>query len=336
MKKWMLNNTFKTICALTALLCATCTEVPENCGNKPLSQCKEESTVTKYKFTVKVDNYSNIDANSIINKVKYVISNGDSGTVGKDTAFDVYMNNVVNLTAVISDSLAGGQKIILKYWKIEPKVQTDSSLISDMIQIQVSGDVTVTAHFVTGFVDPRDSKKYRTVIIQGNKNISDQIWMAENLNYDTADGSSSWCYGNDSSNCDKYGRLYTWSAAEMVCPEGWYLPTRDGWGFLGLSISGTGNLATALKSTAGWNKRSDGTDGNGTDHFGFSALPGGCYLSTNFDGAGDDGVWWMDTDTVINTNIHHFYQHINKENILGVGYGTLNHGYSVRCVKKNN
>ncbi|MCQ2109246.1 MAG: hypothetical protein MJZ05_10855 [Fibrobacter sp.] len=38
-----------------------------------------------------------------------------------------------------------------------------------------------------------------------------QIWMAENLNFETREGESR-CYDNDSLNCKKYGRLYTWAA----------------------------------------------------------------------------------------------------------------------------
>lgn len=35
--------------------------------------------------------------------------------------------------------------------------------------------------------------------------------MAENLNFETREGESR-CYDNDSLNCKKYGRLYTWAA----------------------------------------------------------------------------------------------------------------------------
>lgn len=109
--------------------------------------------------------------------------------------------------------------------------------------------------------DSRDGKTYKTV------KIGSQIWMAENLNYRTRD---SYCYEDKISNCDKYGRLYTWDAAITACPSGWHLPSHAEWETLVTAVGGESGAGTKLKSTSGWLK-----DGNGSDSFGFSALPAG-------------------------------------------------------------
>ena len=71
---------------------------------------------------------------------------------------------------------------------------------------------------VTGsFTDPRDGRTYRTVELNG------LTWIAENLNFDV--GEECWFYDNDPKNGAKYGRLYTWEAAQRACPPGWMLPT---------------------------------------------------------------------------------------------------------------
>lgn len=77
------------------------------------------------------------------------------------------------------------------------------------------------------FIDNRDGHVYRVV------KVGDQLWMADNLNYfDSKDdelSSRSACLGDLEKNCDKFGRLYTFEAAQNVCPEGWHLPSDGEW-----------------------------------------------------------------------------------------------------------
>jgi len=190
--------------------------------------------------------------------------------------------------------------------------------------------VTVTANFERIYItDNRDGKKYRIV------KIGYQTWMAENLNYQTTSGS--WCYSNSADNCNKYGRLYAWNTANTVCPTGWHLPSRDEWGQLAIAAGGTGTYGASgtagkkLKATSGWN-----SNGNGTDDFGFSALPGGSRNNvvtiSPFNNAGYNGYWWTATATengsgsTYRRGMGYDDDHVSEGNVY-------DYGFSVRCVE---
>jgi uncharacterized protein (TIGR02145 family) len=134
--------------------------------------------------------------------------------------------------------------------------------------------------------DSRDGQTYKTV------KIGNQVWMAENLRFKIDD---SWCYENSEENCGKYGRLYDWNTAKTICPAGWHLPSREEWVVLGTS-AGKVSAGKALKSTYGWADYK-GSQGNGTDVFGFSALPGGFRDAVGgfYDGV-NGGAWWTASD----------------------------------------
>lgn len=113
--------------------------------------------------------------------------------------------------------------------------------------------------------DSRDGQTYRTV------KIGNQVWMAENLNFET---DSSYCYNDSAEYCAEYGRLYEWGAAMDACPSGWHLPDSTEWNTLFSAVGGKSTAGEVLKSTSGWvgNK---GEATNGTDNYGFAALPAG-------------------------------------------------------------
>jgi len=125
--------------------------------------------------------------------------------------------------------------------------------------------------------------------------IGDQVWMAENLNYNVA---GSVCYDNDLANCNRYGRLYNWKTAMSICPSGWHLPSDADWEKLINYVENKngcfGCAGKYLKATSDWNE-----DGNGQDTYGFSALPGGIGNSDsngNFRDIGEYGVWWSSSE----------------------------------------
>jgi len=160
--------------------------------------------------------------------------------------------------------------------------------------------------------DTRDGQTYRTV------RIGSDIWMAQNLNFKT---DNSRCYDNKESNCAKYGRLYNFEDATKACPAGWHLPENDEWRELISYAEPEKTAGTKLKAKSGWN-----TDKNykqGTDNFGFSALPGGGHYGASFGYIGDGGSWWSSDNRI---GIYYFRKdvvwHSSNETYL----------FSVRCI----
>ena len=194
-----------------------------------------------------------------------------------------------------------------------------------------------------GFMkDSRDGQIYKTV------QIGNQVWMAENLNYKTHDehidympdfwgqgGSydvpTSYCFDDDFINCTRYGRLYAWEMATQVCPEGWHLPTRDEWDTL-MSVVGGDESGKSLKSTTGWFNGK-----NGTDAYGFSALPVGMmnvygtYGDNKYNAEGRNTFFWSSTELDSNDAYGvYLYYYKNKMDLVP-DYRKM--GGSVRCIK---
>ena len=197
------------------------------------------------------------------------------------------------------------------------------------------------------FTDTRDGQTYKTVTI------GKQTWMAENLNYKTDrywnygndDFDKSWCYDDNKFNCDEYGRLYDWNMAIRACPAGWHLPSRWEWDSLERAVGGKRRFSyerTAainwydagkkLKAKNGWKWNDEyNVSGNGTNDYGFSALPGG-YRDTNGDYrfAGDYGVWWTAAER---RDGYAYYRGMGSYYDDAFEYSRSKGGYSVRCVR---
>jgi len=222
--------------------------------------------------------------------------------------------------------------------------------------IMPARNVKVTAEFDTSFLDKRDGKRYRMTTIGG------VTWMSENLNYDTADGTGSWCNGNSADSCKKYGRLYNWNTAMAgaaasksnpsnvrgICPDDWHLPSGDEWSRLGEAVGGWGPTGSwvwpgiRLKAKSGWNDKDDpvaySVGGNGTDELWFSALPGGrrsMYGNSygdEFQQYGQRGFWWTTTDTCRSYNCADIRYLDYNADYLATGSSNKEEGFSVRCV----
>ena len=250
-------------------------------------------------------------------------------------------------------------------------VQSSSSSKNEAISsssVSISSSSVILSGGEGTLKDSRDNQVYKTV------SIGTQTWMAENLNYaykgktSTFD-SSSFCYDDDPTNCSKYGRLYLWSAAmdsagtwstngkgcgngkfclptypvRGVCPEGWHLPTEEDFRILSRGTGATWDernfyyidAGKYLKSTSGWND-----NGNGTDAYGFSALPAGIGLQGGpFQQLGYIATFWSAT-RVIESNVDDYY---SDDAFVMTLYQNSDHAFlppqdmysaaSVRCLK---
>ena len=199
-------------------------------------------------------------------------------------------------------------------------VESSSSIVSSSSAAQSSSSVVESSSSVGAvpcktetednceygtLVDERDGQTYKTI------KIGEQVWMGENLNYaylqpTTTLDSSSWCYNDSAEYCEKYGRLYLWSAAMDsaalfsdgtkgcgyfpkvdgwyrcpneknvlgICPEGWHIPSLADYNELMRNVQ---DMHLLLSATGEW------YDGAlNTDKFGFALLPAGYYCSTYY------------------------------------------------------
>ena len=201
---------------------------------------------------------------------------------------------------------------------------------------------SIAIHIVYGVLfDGRDLKSYKTVVI------GSQTWMAENLNYQAA---NSWCGGGSGTiegDCSVYGRLYTWAAAidsagtfttngkncgygrectptypvRGICPEGWHLPTKTEFDTLFAAVGGKSTAGKVLKSQSNW---------DGTDAYGFTALPAGDYMG-EFIQVGVFAHFWSASQ--INSNCaYNMYLDILDLAHLSSDYRKY-YAFSVRCLQ---
>ncbi|WP_407449463.1 FISUMP domain-containing protein [Fibrobacter sp.] len=194
-------------------------------------------------------------------------------------------------------------------------------------------------------IDERDGQLYKTITI------GDQTWMAQNLNFLYEKGTShSFCFGDDPANCEKYGRLYTWSAAldsaglysedglgcgggatcgyfpvlRGVCPEGWHVPSDKEFETLRSFVSSAGDLQAL--GFAEWS--------GATNTSGFSAIPSGLYTynygdnKADYYNLGEVARYWSRSEGASNP-----YALVIKSSQKLEGTNDTDDRLSVRCIK---
>ena len=188
-----------------------------------------------------------------------------------------------------------------------------SSSSSETVTPWTCGDSTIT----------RGDHEYATVVI------NEQCWLKENLQYEPSSGTTL-CYGGVASNCDTYGRLYDYEAANLACPTGWRLPTKTEYEDLA-DYSGADmyDAGAHFKAKSGW------TGENGDDLLEFTALPGGkCNEEQTCSKIGTSGYWWTSTEKVKNTSHYALYLNGDGSSFTAANIMDNDQYISVRCVKK--
>lgn len=179
--------------------------------------------------------------------------------------------------------------------------------------------------------DSRDGKEYPTV------NIGGKTWMAKNLAYcEPVDDAKAWdglvtnvknytaCYDYTLNYCEKYGMLYSWTAAQNACPAGWHLPSKAEADSLILSLGKKGERYVNLIRY--W---------TGPDLFGgrIYSPEYSRFISLRSEGINKFAAFWTATEERDN---YKYLLYVNKAHkTVRVNTSGGNIGASIRCVKNN-
>lgn len=168
------------------------------------------------------------------------------------------------------------------------------------------------------YTDSRDGQTYSTVTI------GDQVWLAQNLNYVTENGS--WPVPGESTG-KPYGRFYTWEAAKEAVPEGWHLPSKKEFETLAATLGITDlpnrdDLYPLLieGGVSGFDAQLTGS------HEGVYGKPGQTASFWSSD------RWWFTRLIPISKNPWRLS--VRAPNYINIGhFATSDCGFTVRCVK---
>ena len=335
-----------------------------------LSACDDSSSASSVETGVSSSSVESPDSSVTLSGASAESNGSSNETKDKSSSSENKSSSSAKETKDSSDSKSSSS--VKSGDSSSSKKDVSSSSVNSSSSVKSSSSSSVKqSSSIVGFIDPddvvtgtmtdsRDNKVYKTVTI------GTQTWMAENLNYaytsvpykyDSKYGSytsdsTSWCYDDDPSNCDKYGRLYTWAAAmdsvgtwstngkgcgygstcsptypvRGICPTGWHLPTKAEFETLFTAVGGSFQAAKRLKSTSGWEAA-----GEAIDAYGFSALPAGARDNKGaFSSPGLYAYFWSATE--FRDYAYNIFLYSNDE-FAYLKYVDKYLGLSVRCIK---
>ena len=170
-----------------------------------------------------------------------------------------------------------------------------------------------------------DQQEFNKVVLKDGR-----TWSSENLNVYLDE---SWCYDNDTANCAKYGRLYTWDAAKIGCEKlgpNWRLPTNEEWLGLAVAYGGYFDWVTQVKEgDPGQSYSSLIMDKKGN----FSAQFGGLrYSNGDFFSLGRSGYYWSSTERAKSVAWNYYFSR-DAHRLERYGIVDKSVGFSCRCIK---
>ena len=263
-----------------------------------------------------------------------VLSSGEFDRIGSNVYYwssyengereAVYMNINNLYTQAYLTGKDKSEKLTIRCVKDEPalSVKSSSSAKSSSSVVKSSSSMVKTPISATStnygvVIDERDGQAYSTVLV------GEQVWIKDNMNYKMQ---GSYCYNDDTTKCNQYGRLYTWEAARNACPSGFHLPSNDEYDTLFKKLGGAIDFGKNYKSSTGWVY-----DGNGRGYTEFTVYPAGFKTPDGrYDQEGWSAFYWSSTEA----DDGNAYDVLFYQNYINVPWyeDEKNYGYSVRCV----
>jgi uncharacterized protein (TIGR02145 family) len=152
-------------------------------------------------------------------------------------------------------------------------------------------------------------------------------WTTKNLDVEV---SSSFCYDESPEHCRKYGRLYTWAAAQRACPalgDRWRLPSNDEWRALGVAYGGI-REETADKGRAAF----DALIAGGSSGFDVVFGGGRSGKDRQFQRIDAHGFYWTATESGADTAWMYNFGRNGVSMNRHAGIEKLD-AYAVRCIR---
>ncbi len=175
---------------------------------------------------VPAQDITNLDFDQVGNNI-HIYYNLTEIKKGQDISIEVFYstNNGKNwngplkqIEGAIDDKIKAGKNNTIVWNVLEEVGNLTGNLKFKLETTTTSGNYIGESGI---FEDKRDGKTYKWIRVENF------IWMSDNLNYHTEEGS--WCVNTD---CKEGGRYYNFQTALRACPDGWHLPSNTEWEIL--------------------------------------------------------------------------------------------------------